>query len=1124
KQKSKYLEELLFKRCIMSPMKNLLKCHLILKEMKEIVSIYRKKHEMREDGTGVLLSGGTEKDAAGFCFFLHKWKEIKGGDAAELGQRQQVSNNLTPIARVPDAVRLVHDSHGRVGYISVQVSCVFRKRIFPRNLRLPYLATYLSLFEIQRSEGMMEKEKMRIIQQGAELLLSKMVAKSLAPLRHFPSSVQTHLAFPMEQRACHRQTEKSFQRYFSCFAQWQKPFRKRTGRKTIELYCLDVKEEIAREASQGYDTVLPKLPKVMWIQRGREMTSGFHDSLWFPVLRFFNPEMRASSIQHLGARANTYHMQHLGRWLREALEQLLTELDDFLRILDQENLSSTAVVKKSGLAELLRLYTKSSTPEEQSPLTNGEPGQHSSAPQKSLPDLPPPKIIPERKQLSVPKIESPEGYYEEAEPYDTSLNEDGEAVSSSYESYDEDESSKGKSAPYQWPSPEASIELMRDARICAFLWRKKWLGHPQLDVNLLGSSVVHKEKQVRKKEHKLKITPMNADVIVLGLQSKDQAEQWLRVIQEVSGLPSEGACEGNQYTPDAQRLSCPKPDVTEKYLSASEYGSSIDGHPEVPETKDGTHALALGLGLGGGGIPGCYLNVLVNSQWKSRWCSVRDSHLYFYQDRNRSKAAQQPLSLVGCEAKSSEEMGHWLGLLLSESGSKTDPEEFTYDYVDADRVSCIVSAAKTSLLLMQRKFSEPNTYIDGLPSQDHQELLYDDVEVSELTAVGEAPEEAAPVTDAPSEPDPDRVYLDLTPPDPPAKALPADLNPTPDEPLVSWPHLLGRLGQLGPVCFLPKQMQQGSQEPEEPSLGITAVKIQTEQQKISFPPSCPDTVPVAPAGASPPVKDRLKATNAEIRLGKNRTEAEVKRYTEEKERLEKKKEEIRGHLAQLRREKRELKETLLKVEERRRVDLELSIVEVKDSLKKAEAGPVTLGTTVDTTHLENVSPRPKAATPTPAPDCTPVNSATALKNRPLSVMVTGKGTVLQKAKVSGMGEERSKLGNKLHLETLLSIWTLSSLKQQLCKREKEGLGFYEWKTSAKRRLCPFAGPKEIIRQQKRLFWRPKSIGCKHYIAVFRVVLYVQALSKKKGANFVSGGLFLLLKLAVLFFVLPVLLF
>ncbi|XP_021565442.1 actin filament-associated protein 1-like 2 [Carlito syrichta] len=731
-------------------------------------------------------------------------------------------------------------------------------------------------------------------------------------------------------------------------------------------------------------------------------------------------------------------------------------------------------------------------PEEQGPLPNGEPGQHSSAPQKSLPDLPPPKMIPERKQLAIPKIESPEGYYEEAEPYDTSLNEDGEAVSSSYESYDEEDSSKGKSAPYQWPSPEASIELMRDARICAFLWRKKWLGQwakqlcvirdtrllcyksskdhsPQLDVNLLGSSVVHKEKQVRKKEHKLKITPMNADVIVLGLQSKDQAEQWLRVIQEVSGLPSEGSSEG--CTPDGQRLHCQKPDITEKYLSASEHGGFVDGHLEVPETKDVKKKCSAGLKLSNLMNLGrkkstsleppersletsSYLNVLVNSQWKSRWCSVRDNHLHFYQDRNRSKVAQQPLSLAGCEvvpdpnpdhlysfrilhkgeelakleAKSSEEMGHWLGLLLSESGSRTDPEEFTYDYVDADRVSCIVSAAKNSLLLMQRKFSEPNTYIDGLPSQDRQEELYDDVELSELTAAVEPTEEATHAADAPSESESDRVYLDLTPVksflhspsgaqarasspiltclDNPAEALPTDPDPgpVPDELCIKSPE------------NLEEQRQLESPEPEQSSLRITTVKIQTEQQKICFLPSCADTVVATPAGVSPPVKDRLRATTAEIKLGKNRTEAEVKRYTEEKERLERKKEEIRGHLAQLRKDKRELKESLLKcadkgvlasleqklkeideecrIEESKRVDLELNIVEVKDNLKKAEAGPVTLGTTVDTTHLEN----PKAATPAPASDCTPVNSATTLKNRPLSVMVTGKGTVLQKAK------------------------------------------------------------------------------------------------------------------------------
>ncbi|XP_050003549.1 actin filament-associated protein 1-like 2 isoform X2 [Alexandromys fortis] len=812
----------------------------------------------------------------------------------------------------------------------------------------------------------------------------------------------------------------------------------------------------------------------------------------------------------------------------KALEQLLTELDDFLKVLDEENLSSAALVRKSGLAELLRLYTKSSSsdeeyiymnkvsvnreqnsasplevPEEQGPLTNGEPSRHSSAPQKSLPDLPPPKTIPERKQLTVPKIESPEGYYEEAEPYDTSIIEDGEAVSSSYESYDEEENSKGKATPYQWPSPEASIELMRDARICAFLWRKKWLGQwakqlcvirdtrllcyksskdhsPQLDVNLLGSSVVHKEKQVRKKEHKLKIMPMNADVIVLGLQSKDQAEQWLRVIQEVSGLPYEGAAEGNQYTPDAQRLNCQKPDIAEKYLPASEYGSSIDGPPEVPETKDVKKKCSAGLKLSNLMNLGrkkstsleppersletsSYLNVLVNSQWKSRWCFVRDSHLHFYQDRNRNKAAQQPLSLVGCEvvpdpcpdhlysfrilhngeelakleAKSSEEMGHWLGLLLSESGSKTDPEEFTYDYVDAERVSCIVSAAKTSLLLMQRKFSEPNTYIDGLPSRDCPEELYDDV-MSESMTVVEPAEEAAPTVDANSESELDRVYLDLTPvksflhgpsegqaeaslpalpqQDDLAETLTVDPDPglTPDEPHTGSPESLEE--QQRPL------ESQESSEPLEPALRIPTVKLQAEQQRISFPGNCPDTVVSAPTSASPPVKDKLRVTSAEIKLGKNRTEAEVKRYTEEKERLERKKEEIRGHLAQLRRDKRELKEMLLRctdkgvlanleqklkrvdeecrIKESRLVDLELNIMEVKDNLKKAEAGPVTLGTAVDTTHLDNMSPRaqPKAAAPTPTPDSTPVNSASVLKNRPLSIMVTGKGTVLQKAK------------------------------------------------------------------------------------------------------------------------------
>ncbi|NXY00937.1 AF1L2 protein, partial [Pteruthius melanotis] len=811
-----------------------------------------------------------------------------------------------------------------------------------------------------------------------------------------------------------------------------------------------------------------------------------------------------------------------------ALEQLLTELEDFLRILDKENLSSTAVVKKSFLSDLLKVYTKSSGGDEEyiymnkvtvhkqqgdqekqdkvldrkDSLTNGDSGLHLSPPQKSLPDLPPPKIL-ETKQPPVPKIESPEGYYEEAEPYDISVNEDGEAVSSSYESYDEEESSKGKSATHQWPSPEATIELMKDARICAFLWRKKWLGqwakqlcvikdtrllcyksskdhNPQLDVNLLGCTVIHKEKQVRKKEHKLKIIPTNADVIVLGLQSKDQAEQWLRVIQETSGLLCEGGSEGNQYIADLQRLSYPKVEVSERYSAASESGSSTDGHPETAETKDvkkkGTTGLKLSnlMNLGRKKSSSLdspersletssYLNVLVNSQWKSRWCQIKDGHLHFYQDKNRNKLAQQPLSLAGCEiipepspdhlysfrilhngeerivleAKSSEEMGHWLGLLLSESGSKTDPEEFTYDYVDADRVSCIVSAAKNSFFLMQRKYSEPNAYIDNLPKgRIQQDELYDDVDLPDL------PVEEVPKSESKLEGDQDRVYLDLTPVKSflhcagkvscqssplSSPSLERAANKAAPESTAETAPMAKEAEPCTKATETLEQKHPEKPEPEEGLPWVPAVKIQTQQQNIAFLQAAPEvpagTVPAGSPQLVPAHRPKMPLPAVETKLGKNRTEAEVKRFTEEKERLEKEKEEIRAQLTQLRKERRELKEMLggstdsspftdksleqrlkeideeCKRKESQRVDLELSLVEVKENLKKAESGPVTLGTAVDTTHLENTAPRAKSASPANSAENSPVNSATALKNRPLSVMVTGKGTVLQKAKV-----------------------------------------------------------------------------------------------------------------------------
>lgn len=65
-----------------------------------------------------------------------------------------------------------------------------------------------------------------------------------------------------------------------------------------------------------------------------------------------------------------------------------------------------------------------------------------------------------------------------------------------------------------------------------------------------------------------------------------------------------------------------------------------------------------------------YLNVLVNSQWKSRWCFVRDSHLHFYQDRNRNKVAQQPLSLVGCDVLPDPSPDHLYSFRILHNGEE----------------------------------------------------------------------------------------------------------------------------------------------------------------------------------------------------------------------------------------------------------------------------------------------------------------------------------------------------------------------------------------------------------------------------------------------------------------------
>ncbi|XP_068610383.1 actin filament-associated protein 1-like 2 [Brachionichthys hirsutus] len=875
----------------------------------------------------------------------------------------------------------------------------------------------------------------------------------------------------------------------------------------------------------------------------------------------------------------------------KVLDDLLMELHRFLLILDKETLSGNATIQKGLLADLLQSYGASSGADEEyiymnkviisgkdkedknDALVNGKARKHISVPQKSLPDLPPPRAgIVGREPFPLPAVASPacidpsDSYYEEAQPYGEAFNDDGEAVSSSYESYDEEEVTRGKSpsAQHQWPSAEASIELMKDARICAFLWRKKWLGQwakqlcvikdhrllcyksskeqtPLLDVSLLGCSVVYKEKQLKRKEHKLKIIPVGGEAIVLALQSKEQTEQWLRVIQEISPKPAD-SCDHQHSVSDSPRLICTKGELSERHSVASESGSSTDSHVETPESKDVKKKYGAGLKFSnlmniGKKKPSSlespeksvdtsgYLNVLVNSQWRMCWCLIKNGQLWFYQDKGKNKVSQPALALGGCsvlpdpspehlysfridmdgtqlatlEAKTSADMGHWLGLLLSQTGSKMDPEELTYDYVNAERITSIVAAAKTSLYLMQRRYSEPNTYIDTPPSiPNNSDELYDDVasiadpedaedndlpdtEHNNLLGNNETDIKTSEDSEGTEQDNENRIYLDLAPvrsflhtscgaKSPPAKDAsrhsPVTVEDEKEPPSQinevipsshAEPNSTTVLNGTSSTSVIKKPEPERPHTPTPPQSQAQAVKTtcqnQNQRTSLGIPPVFNSSsgvhilkgltiqtsagLPHSPQSLRPKAHTIGSPTAVEGKLGKNRTEADLRRYTDERDRLEKEREEVRSSMANLKEERRDIKEGLSACQdptqqasieaclkqneeacreaEQRRVEVELRLVEVKESLKKVEAGPFTLGTTLDSSLQDTLTP--KAATlpashtssasssssfqpsniNTSADAGCPVNSASALKIRPASIMAT-KGNVLQKAK------------------------------------------------------------------------------------------------------------------------------
>ncbi|XP_041497339.1 actin filament-associated protein 1-like 1 isoform X1 [Microtus oregoni] len=609
------------------------------------------------------------------------------------------------------------------------------------------------------------------------------------------------------------------------------------------------------------------------------------------------------------------------------------------------------------------------------------------------------------------------GYYEDADSSypSTRLNgemknsyNDSDAMSSSYESYDEEEEEeKGRRPRHQWPSEEASIHLVRDCRICAFLLRKKRFGQwakqltvikeeqllcyksskdrqPHLRLALDACTVVYVPKDSRHKRHELRFSQGATEVLVLALQSREQAEEWLKVIREVS-RPCGGAegleaprspvflCKLDQD----KRLSQEKQNSDSDSLGMNDSSSTLSRREACEHGKGKKNSLAelkgsmsraagrkitriisfskkkaLGEDLqtfsSENEVPCCgYLNVLVNQGWKERWCRLKCNTLYFHKDRTDLHTHVNAIALGGCEvapgfgprhpfafrilrnrqevaileASCSEDMGRWLGLLLVEMGSKVTPEALHYDYVDVETLTSIVSAGRNSFL-----------YAQSCQDQWPEPRVYDEVPYEKVQ----------------------------------------------------------------------------DEEPQRP----TGAQVKRHASSCSEKSHRVD----------PQVKVKRHASSAnQYKYGKNRAEEDARRYLVEKERLEKEKEMIRTELMALRQEKKELKEAIrnnpgtwqgakvkameeavatleaqCRAKEEQRIDLELKLVAVKERLQQSLAGGPALGLSVSNKNKsQETTNKPQS---TAAEQSLPVNCVSELRKRSPSIVTSNQGRVLQKAK------------------------------------------------------------------------------------------------------------------------------
>uniref|UniRef100_H3DI46 Actin filament-associated protein 1-like 1 n=1 Tax=Tetraodon nigroviridis TaxID=99883 RepID=H3DI46_TETNG len=512
---------------------------------------------------------------------------------------------------------------------------------------------------------------------------------------------------------------------------------------------------------------------------------------------------------------------------------------------------------------------------------------------------------------------------------------DSDALSSSYESYEEDdeERSHGAQLTHQWPSNESSLPPARDCRICAFLLRKKRFGQwakqftvirenrlqcyktskdtcPYVDLLLPQCAVVYAPKDSKRKHHELRFTLPNGDALVLAVQSKEQAHRWLRVVREVSGQ-SAGAEEAAspvipRKTELDKRLSAERNTSDSDSVGVSTGETGRENDFDAGKVKRG--AFAAGRKITRiisfskkksprSGDPRVsysnprqgYLSLLVNQMWREQWCCVCQGALHFYHDKGDARTSAPSLPLHGCEVVPGLGPKHPFAFRILRNSTEVAALE-ACSSEDLGRWLGVLLAETGS-------------------AADPESLHYDCVDVETIANIRDAVRHSFLwATSSSSTATDPRTYDEVSNED----------------------------------------MQQ-KKSPKK------AIKCDREAKLVS--------------PFSHPTDTHLKHisyANQYGRYGKTRAEEDAKQFLKEKQELEKEKDEIRNALLTLRQEKRELKEEIktasgsrksslskrvseledaCRVKEAERVDLELQLTQVQENLKKSLAGGV-LGVSV----------------------------------------------------------------------------------------------------------------------------------------------------------------------------------